>query len=47
MWLSVRWTQTAVFVLLVGYLAWRSLRESGLMTRLRLPSNRRIARVGA
>lgn len=38
MFVSVRWTQTVVFVVLVGYLAWLSFRESALYTRLRTPS---------
>ncbi len=37
MWLSVRWTQTAVFVLLVGYLSWMSFKQSGTYTKLRMP----------
>jgi branched-chain amino acid transport system permease protein len=40
MWLSVRWTQTAVFVILVGYLAWLSLKQSALYIRFRVPSRR-------
>jgi branched-subunit amino acid ABC-type transport system permease component len=40
MWLSVRWTQTTVFVLLVAYLSWRSFRESALSARLRWPGRR-------
>lgn len=40
MWLSVRWTQTAVFVLLVGYLAWQSLKQSSLYIRFRAPTRR-------
>lgn len=43
MFVSVRWTQTVVFVVLVGYLAWLSFRESGLYTRLRTPSLGRTA----
>ena len=37
MWLSVRWTQTAVFVLLVAYLGWLSFKQSGTYTKLRMP----------
>lgn len=37
MWLSVRWTQTAVFVILVGYLGWLSFKQSGTYAKLRLP----------
>jgi branched-subunit amino acid ABC-type transport system permease component len=40
MWLSVRWTQTAVFVLLVLYLSWLSFKQSGTYTKLRLPNIR-------
>lgn len=40
MWLSVRWTQTAVFVLLLGYLAWQSLKRSSLYIRFRAPTRR-------
>jgi branched-subunit amino acid ABC-type transport system permease component len=43
MWLSVRWTQTAVFVILVGYLAWLSFKQSALYIRFRVPS-RRVAK---
>lgn len=35
MWLSVRWTQTSVFVLLVGYLTWLSIKESAFASKLR------------
>ena len=34
-WLSVRWTQTAVFVVLVVYLSWLSLRQHDPMAWLR------------
>jgi len=34
-WLSVRWTQTAVFVVLVGYLTYLAIRSSAWLTRLR------------
>ena len=34
-WLSVRWTQTAVFVVLVVYLSWLSLRSTDPMAWLR------------
>lgn len=37
MWLSVRWTQTAVFVILVCYLAWLSFKQSAMYTRFRIP----------
>lgn len=43
MFISVRWTQTAVFVILVGYLAWLSFQQSGLYTRLRVPTRGRPA----
>jgi branched-chain amino acid transport system permease protein len=36
-WLSVRWTQTAVFVVLVGYLTVLAVRASAFSARLRLP----------
>jgi branched-chain amino acid transport system permease protein len=38
MFISVRWTQTAVFVLLLGYLVVRSLETSALVVRLRTRS---------
>lgn len=40
MWLSVRWTQTAVFVILIGYLSWLSIKQSAFYVRLRVPSGR-------
>ena len=40
-WLSVRWTQTAVFVVLVGYLSYLAIKSSAWNTRLRLPRTRR------
>ena len=43
MFVSVRWTQTVVFVVLVGYLAWRSFTQSSVYTRLRVPRGRRAA----
>lgn len=36
-WLSVRWTQTAVFVVLVGYLSVLAVQSSAFSTRLRIP----------
>ncbi|MGH9134638.1 MAG: branched-chain amino acid ABC transporter permease [Ilumatobacteraceae bacterium] len=36
-WLSVRWTQTAVFVVLVGYLTVLAVRSSTFAARFRLP----------
>jgi branched-subunit amino acid ABC-type transport system permease component len=40
-WLSVRWTQTAVFVVLVGYLTVLAVRSSAFATRFRrLPTVR-------
>lgn len=33
-WLSVRWTQTAVFVVLVGYLTYLAVKSSGFTARL-------------
>ncbi len=42
MWLSVRWTQTAVFVLLVAYLSWLSFNQSGVYVKLRMPSLRKL-----
>ncbi len=36
MFISARWTQTAVFVVLLGYLVTRSVRGSSLFARLRL-----------
>jgi branched-chain amino acid transport system permease protein len=36
-WLSVRWTQTAVFVVLVGYLSVLAVKSSAFSTRLRIP----------
>jgi branched-chain amino acid transport system permease protein len=36
-WLSVRWTQTAVFVVLVGYLTMLAIRSSAFRARLRRP----------
>jgi branched-chain amino acid transport system permease protein len=44
MWLSVRWTQTSVFVLLVAYLAVLSFRQSAFSARLRRPSVRAALR---
>ncbi|MCY4037811.1 MAG: branched-chain amino acid ABC transporter permease [bacterium] len=41
MWLSVRWTQTAVFVILVAYLSWLSFRQSGVYVKLQIPGLRR------
>lgn len=35
-WLSVRWTQLAVFVLLVGYLTSKSMGAGGALTKLRV-----------
>ena len=35
-WLSVRWTQLAVFVLLVGYLASKSMGAGGALTKLKV-----------
>ena len=43
MWLSVRWTQTSVFVLLVGYLAVLSFRQSAISARFRFPGVRRLS----
>ena len=34
-WLSARWTQTAVFVVLVLYLTFLAVKASGFTTRLR------------
>jgi len=39
-WLSVRWTQTAVFVVLVGYLTVLAVRSSAFMARFRRPVTR-------
>lgn len=36
-WLSVRWTQTAVFVVLVGYLSLLAFRSSAFAARIKLP----------
>ena len=36
-WLSVRWTQTAVFVVLVGYLSVLAVQSSAFSARLRIP----------
>ncbi|MCU1358895.1 MAG: branched-chain amino acid transporter permease [Ilumatobacteraceae bacterium] len=36
-WLSVRWTQTAVFVVLVGYLSLLAFRSSAFRAKLRVP----------
>ena len=36
-WLSVRWTQTAVFVVLVGYLTVLAVRSSAFTARFRRP----------
>ncbi|MGD9997810.1 MAG: branched-chain amino acid ABC transporter permease [Ilumatobacteraceae bacterium] len=38
MWLSVRWTQTAVFVILVGYLTVLAIRSSAFRARFRRPT---------
>jgi branched-chain amino acid transport system permease protein len=40
-WLSVRWTQTAVFVVLVGYLTYLAIKSSAWRARMRPP---RLAR---
>lgn len=40
-WLSVRWTQTAVFVVLVGYLTVLAVRTSAWSARLRIPNLRK------
>ena len=40
-WLSVRWTQTAVFVILVGYLTVLAIRSSAWAARVRIPGLRR------
>lgn len=42
-WLSVRWTQTAVFVVLVAYLSVLAIKSSAWSSRLRLP---KIAKAG-
>jgi hypothetical protein len=34
-WLSVRWTQTAVFVILVGYLTYLAIKTSAWRARFR------------
>ena len=39
-WLSVRWTQTAVFVVLVGYLTVLAVRSSAFTARFRRPLTR-------
>ena len=39
-WLSVRWTQTAVFVVLVGYLTVLAVRSSAFIARFRRPITR-------
>ena len=39
-WLSVRWTQTAVFVVLVGYLSVLAVRSSAFIARFRRPITR-------
>ena len=39
-WLSVRWTQTAVFVVLVGYLSVLAVRSSAFTARFRRPITR-------
>jgi branched-chain amino acid transport system permease protein len=41
-WLSVRWTQTAVFVVLVGYLATLAFKSSTFRAKLRRPKLARI-----
>lgn len=41
-WLSVRWTQTAVFVVLVGYLAMLAFKSSSFRAKLRRPNLARI-----
>ncbi|MGI8793506.1 MAG: branched-chain amino acid ABC transporter permease [Acidimicrobiales bacterium] len=43
MWLSVRWTQTAVFIILVGYLAWLSFKQSSLYTKIRTRNAARVS----
>jgi branched-subunit amino acid ABC-type transport system permease component len=40
-WLSVRWTQTAVFVVLVGYLTYLAVKSSAWSARIRIPGLRR------
>ena len=40
-WLSVRWTQTAVFVVLVGYLTYLAIKSSAWSARIRLPRMRK------
>jgi branched-chain amino acid transport system permease protein len=35
MFVSVRWTQTVVYVILIGYLSWISLKQSTFYTKLR------------
>ena len=37
-WLSVRWTQTAVFVILVGYLTYLAVKTSAWRARFRTVS---------
>lgn len=43
MFVSVRWTQTVVFIVLIGYLAWLSIRQSAFYVKLRTPSPGRTA----
>jgi branched-chain amino acid transport system permease protein len=38
MWLSVRWTQTAIFVVLVAYLSVLAIKSSALRARFRRPT---------
>ncbi len=45
MWLSVRWTQTTVFVLLIAYLSWKSFRASAFSARLHRSGRRFRTRV--
>jgi len=42
-WLSSRFTQTAVFVVLVGYLAFLAIRSSALMSKFRRPARPPVA----